>query len=117
MKRNGSIALLFALFLSVNTLTSISYADGSPRFTGTIAVSKNDKKKYPDLAKISFSQVLEIITKSHPGKIVEVALEEEDGFLVYEVELITSEHTKKEIYLDAGNGSVLHVKEKKFKNK
>lgn len=117
MKGNRSITLLFALILSANFLTSTSYADGSSRFSGTIAVSKKDKKKYPDLAKISFQQVLDIISKNYPGKVVEVALEEEDGFLVYEVELISSEDTKKEIYLDAGNGSVLHVKEKKIKKK
>jgi len=111
MSRKKITALIFALFLGLST----SYAEEKTRFVGTIAVSKKDKKKYPDLAKVSFQQVLDIVSKKSPGKIIEVALEEEDGYLVYEVELITPEHTKKEIYLDAGDGTVLHVKEKKGK--
>lgn len=115
MKKVRSISLFLAVIFMSHYLMGASYAEA--RFVGSIVVSKKDKKNYPDLAKISFQQVLEIVTKSHPGKIVEVALEEEDGFLVYEVELISPKQTKKEIYLDAGNGSVLHVKEKRLKNK
>jgi uncharacterized membrane protein YkoI len=110
-----SVSYFVCLLLTSQVLMTMGHADDDHKFVGTIAVSKKDKKKYPDLAKISFQQVLEKITKDHPGKIVEVALEEEDGYLVYEVELISPEKTKKEIILDAGNGEVLHVKNKKDK--
>ena len=113
MKTNKSLIRFFALLLMTHFLIEASYADKAPRFVGTIAVSKDQKNQYPDLAKISFQQVLDIFSKNHQGKIVEVALEREDGFLVYEVELITSEKIKKKVIIDAGNGSVLFVKEKR----
>lgn len=111
MRKNKMVALMLISILGLSTC----YADEKNRFIGTIAVSKKDKKKYPDLAKVSFQQALDIVSKKSTGKIVEIALEEERGYLVYEVELVTPEHTKTELYLDAGDGSVLYVKEKKDK--
>jgi uncharacterized membrane protein YkoI len=44
------------------------------------------------------------------GKVVKAELEEEDGFLVWEVEVISPKSGKTELLLDAGDGSVLRTK-------
>lgn len=106
------IVLIIVMF----TFGPISKSFASDKIVGSIAVNKHNKSSYPDLAKITLQDAIKIVSKDHPGKILEVALEREDGYLVYEVELITDQKVRKEIILDAGNGKILEVKTKN-KNK
>lgn len=104
------------LVLTVSMLTvlniSVSIASEDHQFTGSIPLEGISKVTYPHLAKISLQDAINIVSKKHQGKIIEVALEKEAGFLVYEVELISIDNIKKEIILDAGNGQILEVKNK-----
>jgi len=87
-----------------------------PKFEGTISVKGKAKSEYSSLAKISLQEAISIATKQASGKIVEAALEDEDDFLVYEVEILTTQSGKKEFLIDAGSGKVLHVKERSPKS-
>ena len=54
---------------------------------------------------------LEVILKNvrqvHPGRILEVELDKEDGRIVYEVEILGKDGVVKEVYINALTGEVL----------
>lgn len=113
--KNSSIVLGIVLMTTLNI--SVCFASDDHQSVGSIPLKGIDKVSYPELAKISLQDAINIVSKIHPGKIIEVALEKEAGFLVYEVELISSDNKKKEIILDAGNGEVLKVEVKNTKKR
>ncbi|HRO14345.1 MAG TPA: PepSY domain-containing protein [Paracoccus sp. (in: a-proteobacteria)] len=57
------------------------------------------------------SEILQTVRASHPGEVLEVELEEEDGVLVYEVEILTPAGLMLEIDLEARSGTILSVEE------
>lgn len=56
-------------------------------------------------------QILDIVSLSHPGRLVELDLEMENGRWVYEVELITPQGRLIEVELDAATGDILTVED------
>ncbi|MBL7715129.1 MAG: PepSY domain-containing protein [Bdellovibrionales bacterium] len=87
------------------------FAKSRTTIEGSISVKGKSKSEYSSLAKISLQDAIAIATKSAPGKVIEAALDREDGFLVYEIEVIATPG-KKELLIDAGNGKILLTKEK-----
>ncbi len=61
-------------------------------------------------AKIGVSEVVKVLKSEVPGKIIEVKLENEDGNLVYEAEVLTDKASIMEVFVDAGNGEILASK-------
>lgn len=59
-----------------------------------------------NLAKIDLGQATTAATKSVPGKAIEAGLDDEDGNLVYGVDVVTDKGTV-EVIVDAGNGKIL----------
>lgn len=55
---------------------------------------------------LSLNQILAIIARDHPGQILEIELEREDGFWEYEVEIITPGGRVVEITLDPATGRI-----------
>ncbi len=51
--------------------------------------------------------IIERVREHHPGRILEVGLEIEDGRTVYEVELIDPNGKVRELYIDAATGRLL----------
>jgi hypothetical protein len=72
----------------------------------TIAV-RNGETAYPGLAKISMEDAKSTALKQVPGEALKVELEDENGFLVYGVEIVTPEKTITDVKIDAGTGKVL----------
>ncbi|WP_408593792.1 PepSY domain-containing protein [Paracoccus marcusii] len=60
---------------------------------------------------LPLEQILARIEARHPGRIVEVELEEEDGLWLYEIEVLTPEGRLIEIELDARTGAILGYEE------
>jgi len=56
------------------------------------------------LARLSYPQAIAIARKQYQGKLGQVDLENEDGNLIYSVEV-----GKRELAIDAGNGKILLV--------
>jgi uncharacterized membrane protein YkoI len=57
---------------------------------------------------LPLEQITARALQDHPGaRLLEVELEEEDGVLVYEVELLTTSGVVRELELDAGTAEVL----------
>lgn len=60
---------------------------------------------------LPLEQILARIEARHPGRIVEVELEDEDGLWLYEIEVLTPEGRLIEIELDARTGAILGYEE------
>lgn len=60
---------------------------------------------------LPLEQILARIEALHPGRIVEVELEDEDGLWLYEIEVLTPEGRLIEIELDARTGAILGYEE------
>lgn len=60
---------------------------------------------------LPLEQILARIEARHPGRIVEVELEDEDGLRLYEIEVLTPEGRLIEIELDARTGAILGYEE------
>ena len=59
-----------------------------------------------------FEQFMQHIGNAYPGStLLEAELEEEDGVLVYEVEILTTSGVVRELELDARNGTILKDEE------
>ncbi|UYP32261.1 PepSY domain-containing protein [Pseudomonas sp. Z8(2022)] len=59
-----------------------------------------------------FEQLMHHVGNAYPGStLLEAELEEEDGVLVYEVEILTTSGVVREIELDARNGNILKDEE------
>ncbi|MES0874697.1 PepSY domain-containing protein [Sinimarinibacterium thermocellulolyticum] len=59
---------------------------------------------------VSMRSIFDWITQRYDGRIVEVELEDDDGLLVYEVDLLTAEGQKIEFEFDARDGALIAVK-------
>lgn len=55
--------------------------------------------------------ILKNVKQTHPGKILKVELDKEDGRIVYEVEILGKDGVVKEVYINAITGEVLFGKE------
>lgn len=66
-------------------------------------ISEKEEKFY---AKIDAADVVNIMKKEHSGKIIKIDLENEDGNLVYKVEVLAVDQVV-DFIIDAGNGKIL----------
>jgi hypothetical protein len=77
------------------------------RITGTIPVAQQAEATYPDMAKISLDQAMQTAVAAVPGRVLKAELEDEDGFLVYGIEVAGRDQVVTEVKIDAGSGKVL----------
>jgi len=86
-----------------------------PAFTGSVqAPAKDDSlsdadeaKQLEPLATISVDDAATAATKAVPGNVGEVELENENGSVVYSVEITDAAGVQTEVTVDAGDGTVL----------
>jgi len=67
------------------------------------------KSVYAETAKISLDSAVSEALKAVPGKVLKVELENENGYLVYGVEIAKADHQIADVKVDAGNGKVLKI--------
>jgi len=60
-----------------------------------------------DLAKVSLADAISAAQTAFPGMVLDAGLENENGFVVYGVEVIGSSGVRTDVKVDAGNGRVL----------
>jgi uncharacterized membrane protein YkoI len=63
------------------------------------------------LAKLTLQDAIAAAQAAVPGQVLSVGLEEEDGYLVYEVEIVEAQGAITEVLVDAGNGTVLQMEQ------
>lgn len=109
-----TIKTIFATGIAFTAMvcTAFSFAEDNGREIthGTIRVSFAESE-YPAMAKVSIGQAMKISLASVEGSIIKVKLENENGFLVYNAEVVTPDKEIKEVNIDAGSGQVLLVED------
>lgn len=62
-------------------------------------------------AKITMIQALQAAQATVPGRVVKAKLEEEDGYLVYDIRIVTPKGEKVKLYVDPVTAKVLYKDE------
>ncbi len=80
---------------------------------GTIRIDQQSEAQFPSMVKITMDEAVKKALTSVQGQILKTELEDEDGFLVYGVEVVTADSSIMEVKVDAGSGEVLAVERDK----
>ena len=114
-KQTTKICKMATTFVTAITLAffvqaGMSFAgDNDKAITnGTIRVQQ-EETAYPGLATLTMEQAKDIALANVEGEVLKIELEDENGFLVYGVEIVTPEKIITDIKIDAGNGDILLV--------
>jgi len=105
-------ALLSAVVLPALGLARAAATVPEEPTSGSIQVSKDEGEyKLAKLAKVSMAQAEQAANRQTHGKVIETELENESGFLVWEVKSVAQDGALTEVYIDAGNGKVLAMEQ------
>ena len=80
---------------------------------GTIRIEKQSEADFPSMAKISMDQAVQNALASVPGQVLKTELEDENGFLVYGIEVVAADKAIMEVKVDAGSGKVVGMEQDK----
>ena len=82
-----------------------------PPIQGTVQLQQEGEQQatYSTLAKITLQQAMTIASNAQSGNASKAELQNEDGFLVYNVVVVSPDKKIHEIKVDAGNGSILRT--------
>ena len=82
-----------------------------PPIQGTVQLQQEGEQQatYSTLAKITLQQAMTIASNAQSGNASKAELQNEDGFLVYNVVVVSQDKKIHEIKVDAGNGSILRI--------
>ena len=92
---------------------SIADSDDNEIRNGTIRIEKQSEAEFPSIARISMDQAVQQALNSVQGQVLKTELEDENGFLVYGVEVVTAEKNVVDVKVDAGSGKVLAMERDK----
>lgn len=81
--------------------------------TGSIKVTDDSKRVMAAQAKITSIDAATIALKALPGTVVGTKLDDENDYLVWEVNVLDADGQKAELKIDAGDGRLLAVEAKK----
>jgi len=82
---------------------------------GTIKTEGLEEAGYADIAKVTFAEAMDSALEECSGKILGAELEDLDGYLVYEVEVVNNEDEMIIVYVDAGNGGIVGSEPEPYK--
>jgi uncharacterized membrane protein YkoI len=81
-----------------------------PSYKGSLIVGNAKEADFPGMAKISFQDAMQSAVVKVPGEVLKAELENENGYLVYGVEIVSLDKSITEVKIDAGSGIVLALK-------
>ncbi len=120
MKAKRTVGMaLGAMALGVG-LVGAAYVQGqagtqSPAYTSSIQAKdqgggeRGEAARLAALAKIDATQAMSAALAQVPGTALKVALDNENGNVVYSVEIRMANNAIQDVKVDAGTGQVLHV--------
>ncbi|MBI5587355.1 MAG: PepSY domain-containing protein [Deltaproteobacteria bacterium] len=79
------------------------------KHSGSIQVKNEDEAGLAGMAKISLDSAVNAALQAVPGKALKAELENENGYLVYGVEIAKADHQIADVKVDAGDGKVLKI--------
>ncbi len=107
MKRT-MMTVISGIFLTALIVVSAVFAQET-KDTGSIQVRNVDEVGFVDLAKTSLDSAVKAAITAVPGKVLKAELENENGYLVYGVEVAKADRQIADVKIDAGNGKVLKI--------
>lgn len=112
-KKTFTICKMATTFITAVALASMVQAgmsfagdNGKEVTNGSIRVQQ-EESAYPGLAQITVEQAKDVALSNVQGDVLKIELEEENGFLVYGVEVVGPDKSVTDIKIDAGNGGIL----------
>ncbi len=102
MKHSGVITFSIVAAVIFFTGMAITHQAGQ---TGSIHI--NNETGLTQMAKISMNSAIDAALKQVPGKVAKVELENENGFLVYGVNIVKPDKQTEEVKVDAHNNLCL----------
>ncbi len=84
---------------------------GEMSYHSTIQVNNVSEAKYAGMAKISLEAAVNTARQQIPGEVLQAELENENGSLIYGVEIVKPDHSTVDVKIDAGNGRILKTEE------
>jgi uncharacterized membrane protein YkoI len=76
---------------------------------GSIQVKNEEEAGFASMAKVSMASAINAALKEVQGKVLRAELENENGYLVYGIEIAKTDHQIVEVKVDAGDGKILKV--------
>jgi uncharacterized membrane protein YkoI len=113
MVERKSAAKLGALVLAM--VLAVALSGCQKRIKGTIPVKGQQEVAFAQMAKISLPDAVNIVLHNYPGKAIKAELMNWDDYLVYKVEIVTTENTVMDFTVDAGSGNILNTAPEKVK--
>ena len=95
--KTSAKALIVGLVIIGTSLTALSSQDDGHNF------------EIVNQASLSAEQASAIALNAVPGKVIGTEIEKEDGSLVWEVEVLTSENEMYELEIDANDGRIIET--------
>ena len=80
---------------------------------GTIRIVNQAEAYFPTLAKITHDQAAQKALDAVQGNVLKTELEDENGFLVYGIEVVAADKAIVDVKVDAGSGKVLAMERDK----
>jgi uncharacterized membrane protein YkoI len=88
---------------------SSSEADEDEAYKGSVSVAGKNESSLHELANIDEAAAEQGALKAVPGTVHETELETSDnGYLIYDIEIVGDDGKEHEVTVGAGNGKVLH---------
>ena len=82
-------------------------SDEAEVHSGTIRIENQAEADFPTLAKITLDQAVQKALAEVQGQVLKTEIENENGFLLYGVEVVTADKAIVDVKVDAGSGKVL----------
>ena len=82
-------------------------SESSKTREGTIRVEKQPEAEFPSMAKISMVQAVRNALDAVQGQVLKAELEDENGILVYGIEVVPADKSVVDVKVDAGTGKLL----------
>jgi uncharacterized membrane protein YkoI len=109
----GSGALFTGLIVAG---ASLAEWDEKEVTNGTVRVENQTEVEFPAMIRITMDQAVQKAMARVPGQVLKTELEDENGFLVYGIEMVTGDQTIVKVMVDAGSGTVLASEQDKADN-
>lgn len=102
------LTLAGSLWLTVATAMPTEHAHEVSRGSLAVPAGPHDQTSLAKLARVDRAHAEMAALAAQPGQVVQTRLEDEEGFLVWQVD-VKNANTATEVSIDAGNGKVLAV--------
>jgi len=116
MRKIGSLVVMSALAGALGLVCAHAANTNNPPYQSSITVGESgdgehgEAARYVELAKIDAGKAMSAALARVPGRVLSIALDNENGNLVYSVVITpASGGPVQDAKVDAGNGAVLHT--------